>query len=91
MIDESRGFSLWVDFIERDFIKTKFKKMLEKEIVDGATSNPSIFANAILNSPAYKKQLKSLEDKSAKEKYEALAMQDIKEAAIALRPYYDKL
>ncbi|NPA27439.1 MAG: transaldolase [Epsilonproteobacteria bacterium] len=90
MIDERSGFSLWVDFIERDFINTKFKKMLEDEIVDGATSNPSIFANAIINSPAYKEQLKELEGLSAKEKYEALAVADIKAAAKALRPFYEQ-
>jgi transaldolase len=90
MIDERRGFSLWVDFIERDFIKTKFKEMLENEVVDGATSNPSIFANAIIKSPAYKEQLSQLNGLSPKEKYEALAIEDIKSAAQALRPFYER-
>ncbi len=90
MIDERSGFSLWVDFLERDFIKSKFKEMLDSEIVDGATSNPSIFANAILNSNAYKEQLKELKGLSPKEKYEALAVKDIKEAAIALREFYER-
>jgi transaldolase len=90
MIDERSGFSLWVDFLERDFIKSKFKEMLDSEIVDGATSNPSIFANAILNSNAYKEQLEELKGLSPKEKYEALAVKDIKEAAIALREFYER-
>jgi transaldolase len=90
MVDETSGFSLWVDFIERDFIKNEFKDMLNRGIIDGATSNPSIFANAITKSPAYKEQLESLNGLSAKEKYEALAIEDIKNAAKALRPYYDQ-
>jgi len=90
MVDETSGFSLWVDFIERDFIKNEFKDMLDRGIIDGATSNPSIFENAITKSPAYKEQLESLSGLSAKEKYEALAIEDIKNAAKALRPYYDQ-
>ncbi|HGZ69780.1 MAG TPA: transaldolase [Nitratifractor sp.] len=89
MVDETTGFSLWVDFIEREFIETKFKEMIESQVIDGATSNPSIFANAIMKSPAYKEQLKTLEGKSAKEKYEALAIADIKAAAQKLRVCYD--
>jgi len=90
MVDDRSGFSLWADFIERDFIGTKLKNMADYGIIDGATSNPSIFANAITKSPAYKEQLQELEGKSAKEKYEALAIADIKAAAKVLRPCYDK-
>ncbi len=90
MVDETSGFSLWVDFIERDFIKTKLKNMIDYGTIDGATSNPAIFANAITTSPAYKEQLKELEGKSAKEKYEALAIADIKAAAQVLRVCYDE-
>ncbi len=89
MVDDRIGFSLWVDFIEREFIDTKLKEMIANEIIDGATSNPSIFANAITSSSAYKEQLEQLEGKSAKEKYEALAVADIKAAAQALRVCYD--
>ncbi len=89
MVDDRTGFSLWVDFIEREFIGTKLKEMVSREIIDGATSNPSIFANAITKSSAYKEQLMSLEGKSAKEKYEALAVADIKAAAQVLRVCYD--
>jgi len=88
MVDETTGFSLWVDFIERDFIKTGLKELIKNEIIDGATSNPSIFANAITSSPAYKEQLETLSG-DAKEKYEALAIADIKAAAKELRVCYD--
>jgi len=89
MVDDRIGFSLWVDFIEREFISTKLKEMIANEVIDGATSNPSIFANAIINSPAYKEQLNKLEGKSVKEKYETLAVTDIKAAARELRVCYD--
>ena len=89
MVNRDIGFSLWLDFIERDYLKNEFGKLLEQGIVNGATSNPAIFASAITSSPAYKEQLKSLEGKSAKEKYEALAIEDIKTASQMLRPLYD--
>ena len=83
------NFSLWLDFIERDYIKNEFKKLIKNGEVNGATSNPAIFKNAILTSPAYKSRLAELSGKSAKEKYETLAKEDIKAAAEILRPLYD--
>lgn len=83
------NFSLWLDFIERDYVKNEFKKLIKNGEVNGATSNPAIFKNAILTSPAYKSRLAELGGKSAKEKYETLAKEDIKAAAQALRPLYD--
>jgi len=90
MVNRDINFSLWLDFIERDYLKNEFSALLEKGIVNGATSNPAIFANAITTSPAYKEQLALLEGKSAKEKYEALAIEDIRTAAKLLRPLYDE-
>ncbi len=90
MVNKDINFSLWLDFIERDYLKNKFSELIEKGIINGATSNPAIFANAITTSSAYKEQLASLEGKSPKEKYEALAIEDIKTAAQMLRPLYDR-
>ncbi|MDD3592296.1 MAG: transaldolase [Sulfurovum sp.] len=90
MVDRALGFSLWLDFIERDFLQNEFASLIEKGIINGATSNPAIFAAAITSSPAYKAQLESLKEKSAKEKYEALAIHDIKIAAQALRANYEE-
>ena len=89
MVNKDINFSLWLDFIERDYLKNEFAKLLEQGIVNGATSNPAIFASAITTSSAYKEQLASLTGKSAKEKYEALAIEDIRTAAQMLRPLYD--
>ena len=83
-------FSLWADFIEREFIDTGLKRLIEEGIVNGATSNPAIFKNAILNSPAYRNQIESLKNHAPKAKYEAVAVYDIQKAADVLRPLYDK-
>lgn len=87
-IAEAR-FALWADFIERTFLEGEFKELIAKGIINGATSNPAIFKNAILTSPAYKEQLATLSHLSPKEKYEAVAIYDIQNAADILRPLYD--
>ena len=89
MYIEELKFSLWADFIERDYLDGEFKELISNKIINGATSNPAIFKNAILNSPAYKEQLQSLSG-DAKSKYEALAIFDIQKAADILKPLYDK-
>ncbi len=90
MYIEDLKFSLWADFIERDYLDNEFKELIDKEIINGATSNPAIFKNAILNSPAYKEQLSTLGALSPKEKYEAVAIYDIKKAADILKPLFEK-
>lgn len=89
MYIENLKFSLWADFIERDYLDNEFKELIDKKIINGATSNPAIFKNAILNSSAYKEQLASLGNVDAKEKYEAVAIYDITKAADILRPLYN--
>ena len=90
MVNRDIGFSLWLDFVERDYLKNAFSSLIEKGIINGATSNPAIFASAITTSPAYKEQLEALEGESAKKKYEALAIEDIRTAAQKLRGVYDE-
>ena len=89
MFIEEAKFSLWCDFIERDFLQSDLPIMIEKKTVNGATSNPSIFKNAFLNSPAYKEDIASLKDKNPKEIYEALAIKDIKISADILKELYE--
>lgn len=89
MYIETINFSLWADFIERDYLDGEFRELIDKKIINGATSNPAIFKNAILTSSAYKDQLENLTG-SPKDKYEALAISDIRKAADILKPLYDK-
>ena len=84
------NFSLWCDFIERDFLTSEFPIMIAKNIVNGATSNPAIFKNAFLNSPAYKEDISALKGKEPKAIYEALAIKDIKTTADILKELYKK-
>ncbi|QIR76232.1 transaldolase [Sulfurospirillum diekertiae] len=83
-------FSLWCDFVERSFLEGEFGDLIEKKIVNAATSNPSIFKSAFLGSPAYAEDKAKLHGKSAKEMYEALAIGDIQRAAKKLLPLYEK-
>ncbi|MFA5233930.1 MAG: transaldolase [Sulfurimonas sp.] len=82
-------FSLWADFIERNYLDSEFRELIEAGIINGATSNPAIFKNAILSSSAYKEQLSTLSHLSPKEKYEAVAIYDIQKAADILKPLHD--
>ncbi len=85
---EEINFSLWCDFIERDFLENKFQGIVEKEIVYGATSNPAIFESSISNSVAYVQQLQMLQANEPKTIYEELAITDIKRAAEILNHLY---
>ncbi len=89
MYIEDLKFSLWADFIEREYLECEFKELIENKIINGATSNPAIFKNAILNSSAYLTQLESLDGKTPKEKYEAVAIYDIQKAADILKPLHE--
>ena len=90
MYIEPLKFSLWADFIERDYLDHEFKQLIARGTINGATSNPAIFKNAILTSQAYKDQLASLDGLTPKEKYEAVAIFDIQKAADILKPLYDR-
>lgn len=80
-LKEDINFSLWCDFVERDFLENKFKTIIADEVIYGATSNPAIFASSISNSVAYKQQLDMLQANEPKTIYEELAITDIKRAA----------
>lgn len=88
MYIEDARFSLWCDFIERDFLSDGLNKLIDQNIVNGATSNPAIFKSAFLTSPAYKTDIEALKDKDAKEVYETLAIKDIQTSADLLQDLY---
>ena len=88
-LKQNINFSLWCDFIQRDFLENDFKELIDQEIIYGATSNPAIFQNAIINSAAYEQQINMLQANEAKKIYEELAIVDIKKAAELLKPLHD--
>ena len=83
------NFSLWCDFIERDFLQNEFGKLIDSKVIQGATSNPAIFEQAITNSMAYTQQIQMLQANDNKKIYEDLAITDIKQAAKLLHPLYE--
>ncbi|EAI3094971.1 transaldolase, partial [Campylobacter lari] len=58
-----------------------FLDLLYAKTINGATSNPAIFKNAILNSSIYKEKIKKINIKDKKSLYEYLAIEDIQKAA----------
>src|SRR5574344_1493705 len=81
---EDINYSIWCDFIERDFLENRFQEIINDGTIKGATSNPAIFEASITGSVAYKQQLDMLQANDQKRIYEELALTDIKRAATLL-------
>lgn len=76
------GQSIWLDFIERKFIKSgELQKLIDEDGVRGITSNPAIFEKAISGSSEYDEQMKELVGRSEEDIFYALAIKDIQDAA----------
>ena len=92
---EKHGQSVWLDFLARGFIaKGDLKALVERVGVRGVTSNPAIFEKAIGSGDEYDGAVSALlkkHDRSVADLYEALAVEDIQNAADVLRPVYDAL
>ncbi|MGY3469654.1 transaldolase [Bradyrhizobium sp. LM6.11] len=92
---EKHGQAVWLDFLARGFIaKGDLKRLIDTDGVKGVTSNPSIFEKAIGSSDEYDAQIgKALKrgDRSVADLFEAVAVEDIQNAADVLRPVYDRL
>jgi transaldolase len=80
--------SIWVDYLDREFLDNEFKEMVNSGLVNGLTSNPAIFANA-LKKDVYKEDIEKLKDKTPKEIYEEIAVKDIQKACDVLKENYD--
>ena len=87
------GQSIWFDNISRSLLSTGGLQQLVDEGVLGVTSNPTIFEKAISGSQDYDSQLKQAARHTTdpEQLFEALAIQDIQDAADVLRPVYDRL
>ncbi|HVN88390.1 MAG TPA: transaldolase [Candidatus Binataceae bacterium] len=87
------GQSVWLDYIQRSLLSSaEFRRMIDEDGLRGMTSNPTIFEKAIAGSNDYDQQFDKLARAGASvdEIYEALTTDDIKAAADALRPIYEK-
>lgn len=83
------SFSLWCDFIQKDFLENEFIEIVDSGLIQGATSNPSIFAQS-LKTPAYTDSIRALKGAKQKDIYESLAIVDIQRAAQILKPLWEK-
>jgi transaldolase/glucose-6-phosphate isomerase len=90
---ENHGQAVWLDFLARGFVaKGDLKALIDSDGVKGVTSNPAIFEKAIGSSDEYDGDIaKALRkgDRSVADLFEAVAVEDIQNAADVLRPVYD--
>ncbi|HTE00307.1 MAG TPA: transaldolase [Mucilaginibacter sp.] len=89
----SFGQSIWLDFIDRDIIKSgKLKNLIDEDGVRGVTSNPAIFEKAITSSSDYDDQIRTLAEdgKSNEELFFGLAVTDIQNATALFKGVYDE-
>lgn len=86
------GVSIWLDTLSRPLLESgDFARLIRHHSVTGATSNPTIFANAITGSDRYDDQLRALQADGVRDPQELfflLALDDIRAAAQSLRPAY---
>jgi transaldolase len=85
------GQSIWLDYVRRAFTRSGELQALVEQGLRGVTSNPTIFEAAIARSDDYHPALQELLPRvgPTQELYEALVIEDIREAADLLRPVYD--
>ena len=90
------GCAVWLDFVDKKFLDAGgLKKLVDEDGLRGVTSNPSIFEKAMGHGDAYDATLAAFDKENPGaatiDRYEHLAIQDIKAAAETLKPVYDKL
>ncbi|MGJ4905079.1 bifunctional transaldolase/phosoglucose isomerase [Bradyrhizobium sp. HKCCYLS2058] len=91
---EEHGQAVWLDFLARGFVaRGDLKRLIDEDGVKGVTSNPAIFEKAIGSSDEYDAPIAAAlknGDRSPTQLFEAVAVEDIQNAADVLRPVYDR-
>jgi transaldolase len=91
---QAAGVSIWLDTLSRELLDSgEFAVLVRDYAVTGATSNPTIFANAITGSQRYDSQLRRLAEDGERDPQQlffTLALDDIRDAARELRDSYDQ-
>ena len=93
---EGFGQAVWLDFVDRKFLEAGgLQKLVDEDGLTGVTSNPSIFEKAMGHGEAYDSTLAKFDKENPGaatiDRYEHLAIQDIKAAAETLTPVYERL
>jgi transaldolase len=87
------GQSIWLDFIDREIIKSgKIQQLIHEDGVRGVTSNPAIFEKAITGSSDYDQDIQRLsaEQHDLELLFYQLAIADIKSAADLFKPLFNE-
>ncbi|WP_442502736.1 bifunctional transaldolase/phosoglucose isomerase [Marinivivus vitaminiproducens] len=88
------GQSPWLDFVRRNMLRQGgLTKLIETDGLRGVTSNPAIFQKAIAAGDDYDDAVRTIVERDnpdAGRLFEALAIEDIQEAADQLRGVYDE-
>lgn len=76
------GVSIWLDDLSRDRVKDGgLQQLIDQYDVVGVTTNPTIFATAIADSPSYNDQIKSLAGSDVDTVVTELTTTDVSDAA----------
>jgi transaldolase len=85
------GQSVWVDFLSRESIRGgHLQSLIDDCAVVGATSNPTIFQNAMTSGNAYDEQLQESAGSDVADTFWGLAVQDIMDACDLFRAVWDR-
>ena len=92
---QSQGQSIWLDYISRGLVAGGgLRAMVDNDGLRGITSNPSIFEKAIDTGTDYDDRLRELVERNpqagANEIYDELVIEDVRNAADALRLRYEE-
>jgi transaldolase len=88
----SKGQSVWQDDLNRAQLTSgELRRSIDEIGIRGLTSNPTIFAKAMSAGTAYDEQITTLlnDGRAAATVFEAIAVQDVRDACDLFRPLYD--
>jgi transaldolase len=86
------GQSLWYDYIRRDLYQgPELRRLIQEDDLRGMTSNPTIFEKAIAQTTLYDGTILRIgkQDSDPHRIFEALAVEDVGEAADVFRTVFD--
>lgn len=92
-IEQKYGQSIWLDNLSRDIIESgKLKELISSRGIEGITSNPAIFEQAIKGNKIYDRDIEAgvKAGKSVIEIYESLVFDDIRNACDIFTPVYEQ-
>jgi transaldolase len=84
------GQSVWIDFLSRELLESgALARAVERDVVVGVTSNPTLFAKALSGGDAYDAQI-ATSGGDARSVFLELAMRDVTTACDLLRPVWER-